>query len=350
MGHDGGPGREGPRPAARAFAANHAVADFVKALPEFAVRAVSPSAWPPRSSEMQKDLRVVRFDVPEPFEELDFWPLGRAGWQVPLRRLPRRPRASSCRRSSRPVPCGHDHEGRLEARPREPQREHRRRLGPKTLERFGDCVRWRTAAEGGARGRRRRPAPGPRRAELTGLHAKLYVTRGGLGRERPHRLRQRDRRGVRRERRVPGGAAGQAQPVRRGRDSSRGAGPGEPRSLLQRIEPPSAGRGERTRRLEERHRRGQAAPSSDGPPAHAPGGRRVCSTFGSSASTLDLPVPKTQVHCWPITLHDDTAGASSRSAGSIELARAFVRRPHRIHGLRDRGADEDTLRQADASS
>lgn len=66
-----------------ASAANHALADFVQALPEFAAGEV-PARIRTEVDRMQKDLRVVRFEVPEPFDEVGFWPLGRPGWKSPL--------------------------------------------------------------------------------------------------------------------------------------------------------------------------------------------------------------------------------------------------------------------------
>jgi len=64
-------------------AANHALADFVQALPEFAAGEVSARVRA-EADRMQKDLRVVRFEVPEPFDEVGFWPLGRPGWKSPF--------------------------------------------------------------------------------------------------------------------------------------------------------------------------------------------------------------------------------------------------------------------------
>jgi len=64
-------------------AANHALADFVQALPEFAAGEV-PARVRAEADRMQKDLRVVRFEVPEPFDEVGFWPLGRPGWKSPF--------------------------------------------------------------------------------------------------------------------------------------------------------------------------------------------------------------------------------------------------------------------------
>jgi len=64
-------------------AANHALADFVGTLPEFAAGEV-PARVRAEAERMQKDLRVVRFEVPEPFEEVGFWPLGHKGWKSPF--------------------------------------------------------------------------------------------------------------------------------------------------------------------------------------------------------------------------------------------------------------------------
>lgn len=58
-----------------AFAKNHPLGDFVAALPSMAIH---PLPTPVRSDidRMQDELRRVRFELPEGFEDLSFWPLG----------------------------------------------------------------------------------------------------------------------------------------------------------------------------------------------------------------------------------------------------------------------------------
>lgn len=61
-----------------AFAGNHPLGDFVKALPGLALRTV------PRHAQaivtlFQDELRRVGFDIPEPFDEFSFCPLGHDG-------------------------------------------------------------------------------------------------------------------------------------------------------------------------------------------------------------------------------------------------------------------------------
>ena len=58
-----------------AFAKNHPLGDFVAALPSMAVH---PLPTPVRSDidRIQDELRRVRFELPEGFEDLSFWPLG----------------------------------------------------------------------------------------------------------------------------------------------------------------------------------------------------------------------------------------------------------------------------------
>lgn len=59
----------------RAFAKNHPLGDFFKALPDLAT---SSLRGPRRDSVLllAEELRRVRFAPPEPFEEIVFWPLG----------------------------------------------------------------------------------------------------------------------------------------------------------------------------------------------------------------------------------------------------------------------------------
>lgn len=59
---------------ANAFARNHPLGDFVAALPGMAPT-LSP-AWRERIGQMATELRRVEFELPEPFTELAFWPLG----------------------------------------------------------------------------------------------------------------------------------------------------------------------------------------------------------------------------------------------------------------------------------
>lgn len=58
-----------------AFARNHALGEFVESL-----RSMSPSGlvpvWKKRLDQLADDVRRVDFELPEPFEELAFWPLG----------------------------------------------------------------------------------------------------------------------------------------------------------------------------------------------------------------------------------------------------------------------------------
>src|SRR6266700_5889156 len=58
-----------------AIAANHPLADFVAALPRMCVR--SPSSELRKTIDrFQRELRKVRFEPPEGFTDLAFWPLG----------------------------------------------------------------------------------------------------------------------------------------------------------------------------------------------------------------------------------------------------------------------------------
>lgn len=67
-----------------AYAANHPLGDFIAALPDLAIdRAGLPERIREYVAVASDELRRVDFDVPEPFQEYAFWPLGirgYAGW------------------------------------------------------------------------------------------------------------------------------------------------------------------------------------------------------------------------------------------------------------------------------
>lgn len=69
----------------RPFAANHGLGDFVAALPGLTIRPVS--AFARESAElMATEIRRVRFELPEGFDGVSFWPLGLSGrkqWPFP---------------------------------------------------------------------------------------------------------------------------------------------------------------------------------------------------------------------------------------------------------------------------
>lgn len=58
-----------------AFALNHPLGDFVKALPHMAVRPVTSQAQS-HVTKVQSEIRRVRWELPEGFDEVAFWPLG----------------------------------------------------------------------------------------------------------------------------------------------------------------------------------------------------------------------------------------------------------------------------------
>ncbi len=62
----------------RAFSVNHPLADFVAALPSFALRAVSPQIHR-RIREAHHEVLRVTWDLPAGFEGLTFWPMGIKG-------------------------------------------------------------------------------------------------------------------------------------------------------------------------------------------------------------------------------------------------------------------------------
>lgn len=58
-----------------AIANNHPLGRFVEGLPKMSTRGLSKE-WRKRIGELAYDIRRVNFDVPEPFEEITFWPIG----------------------------------------------------------------------------------------------------------------------------------------------------------------------------------------------------------------------------------------------------------------------------------
>lgn len=63
-----------------AYSQNHPLGSFIQALPDMAVRQVSEDV---RSAIelVQYELRRVQFDIPAPFESMQFWPLGIQGYK-----------------------------------------------------------------------------------------------------------------------------------------------------------------------------------------------------------------------------------------------------------------------------
>jgi hypothetical protein len=58
-----------------AFGQNHPLGDFVAALPTLAPRGLAP-LWQQRVEQLAHELRRVEFEVPAPFTDYAFWPLG----------------------------------------------------------------------------------------------------------------------------------------------------------------------------------------------------------------------------------------------------------------------------------
>lgn len=79
---------EGPlRDRANAYGRNHPLGRFVESLARFATRPVS-AQWSRRLKQAAYELRRVEFEIPDPFKEADFWPLGlekKATWPFPDR-------------------------------------------------------------------------------------------------------------------------------------------------------------------------------------------------------------------------------------------------------------------------
>lgn len=70
-----------------AYSSNHALGEFVEALPRMSPRKMHPE-WRKRMRQLAYEIRRVEFEIPEPFEEMAFWPLGAHGdeaWPFPDR-------------------------------------------------------------------------------------------------------------------------------------------------------------------------------------------------------------------------------------------------------------------------
>lgn len=62
-----------------AFGSNHPLGDFIAALPQLAVRQPLPERIRATVDRVQNEVRRVRFEAPEGFEEMRFWALGIPG-------------------------------------------------------------------------------------------------------------------------------------------------------------------------------------------------------------------------------------------------------------------------------
>ena len=73
------------RDRANAYSKNHPLGQFVESLPGMSVRPMA-AQWKKRIMQLAREIRRVEFEIPEPFEDLDFWPLGLGGparWPFP---------------------------------------------------------------------------------------------------------------------------------------------------------------------------------------------------------------------------------------------------------------------------
>lgn len=58
-----------------AYATNHPLGQFLEALPEMCVRPLTKK-WKRRLKQLAHEIRRVEFEIPEPFDKMDFWPIG----------------------------------------------------------------------------------------------------------------------------------------------------------------------------------------------------------------------------------------------------------------------------------
>lgn len=75
------------RDRANAYSKNHPLGQFVESLPGMSVRPIA-TQWKKRIVQLAQEIRRVEFEIPEPFEDFDFWPLGIDGparWPFPER-------------------------------------------------------------------------------------------------------------------------------------------------------------------------------------------------------------------------------------------------------------------------
>ena len=157
----------------RPFHECNALGDFFQALPNLALRPVSPRVLA-EVDRMQRDLRVVHFEVPEPFEGIAFWPLGIPGaespWDYEHRRLLVISPFLADKALGGMTDTGEGHV--LISRP-----ESLAALEKATLEAFDRVCTLGDAAEGEIA-----PDDDPAEREdsvLRGLHAKVYVAERG---------------------------------------------------------------------------------------------------------------------------------------------------------------------------
>lgn len=79
---------EGPlRDRTNAYGRSHPLGRFVESLSRFSTRPVA-AQWNKRLKQAAYELRRVEFEIPDPFKEADFWPLGlekKATWPFPDR-------------------------------------------------------------------------------------------------------------------------------------------------------------------------------------------------------------------------------------------------------------------------
>lgn len=300
-----------------AFATNNPLADFVQQLPTLATREVSPRIAA-QVDRVQRELRVVRFELPEPFDEVEFWPLGLKGAKSPFSYRVDRLLVISPFVSDRSL--RHMTEGSsgniLVTRP-----ESLASLDKTTLKRFDRTCVLNDAAEGD-------PAAQEEGAEATdgelrGLHAKVYVIDHGW------------------DARILTGSANATDAAfggnveflveLRGKKSKAGIdailstekGQATLASLLQDAAPPDEP--STVDEIEEALKR-QLDAAQEALLAAGPRLRIATADDGLFTVRLECqharrPVPNTQVHSWPITLHPDTARSLEPKPGSIELAR-----------------------------
>lgn len=63
------------RDRANAFTKNHPLGEFVESLPGMSTRGLA-TTWRQRMKQLAHEIRRVEFEIPEPFTDMNFWPLG----------------------------------------------------------------------------------------------------------------------------------------------------------------------------------------------------------------------------------------------------------------------------------
>lgn len=164
-----------------AFAANRPLSAFVAALPTFVTRRPIPDRTQKTIESFQDELMRVRFEPPEGFDQVAFWPLGLPGvsrWPFGGR-IDRLMIVSPFIAATTLKRLGKSGEGHILVS----RLDELARLSKTALEPFERVYALSDAADGDAHDAEELPSPESALGDdnLLGLHAKLYVADAGWG-------------------------------------------------------------------------------------------------------------------------------------------------------------------------